>query len=104
MFKIFLKAVLSVLQSAVNDLKSSQDPFLALDNPPFHPEAIVARKRLLARQEKLMTSILRWRRYTSSLFGIDEVMNSLLVNCIVPLAKSGWEVGGEECVRRVSSS
>ncbi|KAI0251981.1 nineteen complex-related protein 2-domain-containing protein [Lactifluus subvellereus] len=103
-FQIFLKVVFSVFQNAVNDLKSSQDPFLALDMPPFHPEAIAARKRLLARQEKLMTNILRWRRYTNSLFSIDEAANNLLVNCIVPLAKSGWEVGGEECVRRVSSS
>jgi GC-rich sequence DNA-binding factor len=101
---MFLKAVLGVFQNTVDGLRSSQDPFLALNKPPFHPGAIAARKRLLSRQEKLMTSIISWRRYTNSLFGIDEVVKNLLVNCILPLAMSGWEVGGEECVHRVRSS
>jgi len=101
---MFLKAVLSVFQDAVNDLISSQAPFLALNNPPFHPEAIQARRRLLARQETLMINIIRWRKYTASLFGIDGVAENLLMNCIVPVAKSGWEVGGEVCLRRVSLS
>ncbi len=99
---MFLKTVLSVFQNAVNDFMSLQEPFLVQDNPPFHPEAIPARKRVLARQEKLMTNIIRWRRYTRSLFGIDEVAKSFLVDCILPVARSGWDVGGEVCIRRVS--
>ncbi|KAI9512388.1 nineteen complex-related protein 2-domain-containing protein [Russula earlei] len=101
-FQMFLKAAFSIFEEAVNDLISSQDPFLALNNPPFHPEAIAARKRLLARQEKLMINLIHWRMYTTSLFSIDEVTKNLLMNCIVPVARSGWEVGGEVCVRRVS--
>jgi len=85
----------------MNDISSLQDPFLALDSPPFHPEAIAARMRLLGRQEKLMTNIIRWRRYTGSLFGIDEVAKNLLLYCILPVARTGWDVGGEICVRRV---
>ena len=99
-----LKSVFSTYQDTVNDFISLQDPFLALDNPPFHPEAIMARRRLLARQEKLMTNIIRWRRYTGSLFGIDEIAKDLLLKCILPVARSGWEVGGEVYVRRVSSA
>jgi len=99
---MLLKTVLSIFQHAVNDFMSLQDPFLAYDKPPFHPEAIMARKRVLSRQEKLMINIIRWRRYTKSLFGIDEVAKSLLVNCILPVARSGWEVGGEVYIRRVS--
>lgn len=101
---MFLKTVSSIFQDAVNDIISSQDPYLALDNPPFHPEAIAARKRLLARHTKLMINIIRWRKYTDSLSSIDEVVKNLLLNCILPVARSGWEVGGEECVRRVSFS
>ncbi|SRR6266852_1982301 len=100
---MFLKNVLSVFQNAVNDFMSLQEPFIAQDNPPFHPEAIPARKRVLARQKKLMINIIRWRKYTKSLFGIDDVANSFLVDCILPVARSGWDVGGEESIRRVSS-
>jgi GC-rich sequence DNA-binding factor len=98
---MLLKSVSSIFQDAVTDFISSQDPFFRVDNPPFHPEAIVARRRLLARQEKLMINIVRWRRYTGSLFGVDETVENLLLNCILPVARSGWEVGGEACVFRV---
>ena len=50
-----------------------------------------------------MTNILRWRRYTNSLFGIDEVVKNLLVKCVLPIAKTGWEVGGQVYVHRVGS-
>ena len=92
-----------MFQNAANDFMSLQEPFLAQGNPPFHPEAIPARKRVLARQEKLIINIIRWRKYTKSLFGIDEVTKSFLVDGILPVARSGWDVGGEVCIRRVSS-
>jgi GC-rich sequence DNA-binding factor len=98
---MFLKSVFDIFQDAMNDISSLQDPFLALDSPPFHPEAITARRRLLIRQGKLMTNIIRWRRYMGSLFEIDEVAKNLLLNCILPVARTGWDVGGEVCVRRV---
>ncbi|KAI0304447.1 GCFC-domain-containing protein [Multifurca ochricompacta] len=101
-FQILWKIIYGIFQDAVNDMMSCQDPFLAQDKPPFHPEAISARRRLLARQGKLMTNILQWRRHTNSMFGIDEIVKSLLVNCMLPVAKTGWEVGGEVCIRRVA--
>ncbi|KAH9179210.1 GCFC-domain-containing protein [Lactarius sanguifluus] len=101
-FQILFNTVLIVFQDAVNDLTSLQEPFLATDSAPFHPGAIAARSRLLAHQEKLMSNILRWRKYSNSLFGIDEVARNLLVNCILPIAKTGWEVGGQEYVHRIS--
>jgi len=81
---------------------SSRAPFLALDNQQtiFPSEAIKARRRLLARQEKLTINIIRWRKYTASVFGINSVVKNLLMNCIGPVA-SGWEVGGKVCIRRV---
>lgn len=101
-FQMFLKTALSVFQNAVNDFMSLQEPFLAQDNPPFHPEAVPARKRVLARQKKLIINIIRWRKYTKSLFDIDEVANSFLVDCILPVARSGWDVGGEVCINRIA--
>src|SRR6266404_3623827 len=99
--QILFKTVLIVFQDAVNDLTSIQESFLTSDSAPFHPGAIAARSRLLAHQEKLVTNILRWRRYTKSLFGIDEVAKNLLVNGILPVARTGWEVGGQVYVQRV---
>lgn len=87
----------------MNDLASLQEPFLGSDSAPFHPGAIAARSRRLAHQEKLMTNILRWRKYTSSVVGLDEVLKNLLVKCVLPIAKTGWEVGGQDSVHRVSS-
>ncbi|KAI9465519.1 GCFC-domain-containing protein [Lactarius psammicola] len=101
-FQVLFKTVLIVFQDAVNDLTSLQEPFLAADSAPFHPGAIAARSRQLAHQEKLMTNILRWRKYTNSLFGIDEVAKNLLTNCILPIAKTGWEVGGQVHIHRIS--
>ncbi|KAH9080570.1 GCFC-domain-containing protein [Lactarius deliciosus] len=101
-FQVLFNTVLIVFQDAVNDLTSLQEPFLATDSAPFHPGAIAARSRLLAHQEKLMSNILRWRKYSNLLFGIDEVARNLLVNCILPIAKTGWEVGGQEHVHRIS--
>ncbi|KAF8262278.1 GCFC-domain-containing protein [Lactarius quietus] len=101
-FQILFKTVLSIFQDAVNDLASLQEPFLASDSAPFHPGAIAARTRLLAHEEKLMTNILRWRKYTNSLFGIDEVVKNLLVECVLPIAKTGWEVGGQVYVHRIT--
>jgi len=54
-------------------------------------ETIQARRRLLARQEKLTINIIPWRKYTASLPGIDYVVRDLLMNCIEPVARSGWE-------------
>ncbi|KAI0260998.1 hypothetical protein BC834DRAFT_897632 [Gloeopeniophorella convolvens] len=62
-----------LFKNAVSDMKASQDPYLALTHPPFR-----------------------------SLFGVDDVVKSLLLDCILPVANSGWEVGGEESIHRVA--
>jgi len=100
-FQILFKTVLIAFQHALNDLASLQEPFLASDIAPFHPGAIAARNRLLAHQEKLITNILRWRKYTNSFFGMDEVVRNLLVKYILPIAKTGWEVGGQVYIHKI---
>ncbi|KAI0269805.1 nineteen complex-related protein 2-domain-containing protein [Gloeopeniophorella convolvens] len=100
--QMLFKSILGVFQGAVSDTKASQDPYLALTHPPFRPDAIASRRRLLRRQEKLMANIVRLRRYQDSLFGVDDVVKSLLLECILPVANSGWEVGGEESIHRVA--
>jgi GC-rich sequence DNA-binding factor len=76
-------------------------PYLALHNPRFDPEAIPARRRFLARRVKLVKNIVRWRKYTGELFGIGDLITKLVNDCMLPIAESGWDVGGEEVMREV---
>lgn len=77
-------------------------PYLPLNRPPFNPEAIPARQRFLHRRIKLAQNIVRWRKYTQERFGIGGLVSRLLMQDFMPVAESGWEVGGEECARKVS--
>lgn len=100
---MFLKAALVPFREAVTDMEDTLVPFLALNRPRFDPEAIPARWRVLARQRKLLSNILQWRKYTGELFGIGQLATRLVQQCVVPIAESGWEVGGEEGLRKVST-
>jgi hypothetical protein len=77
-------------------------PFLAHNKAKFDPDAIPSRKRVLSRQVKLLQNLLRWRKYVGELYGIGELCSKLVGDVIVPIAQTGWEVGGEDAVRKVS--
>ncbi|TFK52235.1 GCFC-domain-containing protein [Heliocybe sulcata] len=102
-FQTLLKAVFELFSGAVDNIESLLSPYLSLNAPRFDPEAIPARKRILARQMKLLNNILRWRKYTSDKFGIGELGTRLVRDSMLPIAESGWEVGGEETARRVAA-
>ncbi|KAI0338869.1 hypothetical protein BDW22DRAFT_1457945 [Trametopsis cervina] len=99
-FQMLLKSVFVVFQRAASSTESTVAPYLALNNPRFDPEAIPARRRFLNRCTKLLINMTRWRKYTGERFGIGIVMTNLCTNCMLPIAESGWDVGGEECMRR----
>lgn len=98
---MFLKAALAPFHNAVVDLENTLAPYLALNRPRFDPEAIPARRRVLTRQRKLLSCILRWRKYTGELFGVGQLTTRLVERSILPVAESGWEVGGEDSLRKV---
>ena len=70
--------------------------------PAFNPEAIPGRRRFLSRRVKLLRNILRWRKYTGERFGLGMLISRLTEGCILEVAESGWDVGGEEISRIVS--
>ena len=78
--------------------KSTQQSVFA-----FNPEAIPGRRRFLSRRVKLLRNVLRWRKYTGEGFGLDLLIGKLVEGCILSVAESGWDVGGEEISRMVSS-
>lgn len=68
----------------------------------FNPEAIPGRRRFLSRRVKLLRNLLQWRKYTGERFGLGLLISRLVEGCILAVAESGWDVGGEEILRLVS--
>lgn len=101
---MLLKSVYVVFQRAVDAAESTLAPYLALNQPRFDPESVPARKRYLVRCYKLASNIVRWRKYTGERFGIGLLLTKLINNCMLPVAESGWDVGGEDVMRKVRPS
>ncbi|KZT09212.1 uncharacterized protein LAESUDRAFT_810841 [Laetiporus sulphureus 93-53] len=101
-FEMMLKSVFNVFQAAVTSTHSLITTYLALNKPRFDPEAIPARRRFLARRYKLLRNILQWRKYTGERFGIGQLAKTLIDNDMQPVAEGGWEVGGEDYMRKVA--
>lgn len=76
-------------------------PFIRFNNPQFDPEGIAARRRLLTRASKLLDMMLRWRKYTGEKLGLGQLCVRFVNNYVLPISRSGWEVGGEEKARQV---
>lgn len=72
--------------------------------PAFDPEAIPARTRYLNRRVKLLKNLLRWRKYAGGRLGLNALVSRLVEGCIVPVAETGWDVGGAEISRTVSDN
>ncbi|CCL98857.1 uncharacterized protein FIBRA_00863 [Fibroporia radiculosa] len=99
-FEMILKSTLSIFQGAVTATDTILGPYLALNNPRFDPGAIPARRRILARRYKLLRNLLQWRKYTGERFGIGHLAQTLVESSMLPVAESGWEVGGEDYMRK----
>ncbi|KAH9936526.1 GCFC-domain-containing protein [Fomitopsis serialis] len=101
-FEMLLKSVFTVFQGAVTSTDSVVSPYLALNQPRFDPEAIPARRRFLTRRYKLLRNLLQWRKYTGEQFGLGQLAQNLVDHDMLPVAEGGWEVGGEEYIRKVA--
>lgn len=95
------KSVHTVFEGATSDAEHLLAPFVELNHPRFDPEAAPGRQRLLSRAIKLLENMLRWRKYAGDKHAVGRVCGRLVNNCILPIAESGWEVGGEQKVRQV---
>lgn len=70
----------------------------------FNPESIPARRRFLARRIKLLQNLSRWRRFTGERYGIGQSITRLVDGTLLSVAEEGWDVGGEELMRKVRLS
>ena len=99
--QLLLKSVHTVFSAAVSTTESTLVPFLELNQPRFDPAAIPARRRFLARRYKLLRNLLQWRKYAGDRYGLGALATKLVSLNMLPVAESGWEVGGEEMIRKV---
>jgi GC-rich sequence DNA-binding factor len=101
--QILLKTITTAFETAITNTESLLVMHKAIHRGPssFDPEAIPARRRFLARQVKLLTNLLRWRKHTRERYGVDSLVKSLVGRCILDIAEGGWEVGGEEIAGKV---
>ncbi|EKM51607.1 uncharacterized protein PHACADRAFT_31439 [Phanerochaete carnosa HHB-10118-sp] len=102
-FQTLLKSVLTVFQRAVESAETAVAPYLTLNRPRFDPESVPARQRFLARRQKLLNNMVRWRKYSGERFGIGMLITNLVSSCMLPVAESGWEVGGEERMKKTAA-
>ncbi|KAI5980724.1 GCFC-domain-containing protein [Pisolithus albus] len=100
-FLMILKSVHSVFENATIAAETLLSPFLRFNRPQFDPEAIAARNRLLTRASKLVGVMLRWRKYAGDKLGAGALCVRLINNYALPIARSGWEVGGEQATRQM---
>ncbi|KAG0704255.1 GCFC-domain-containing protein [Suillus ampliporus] len=100
-FQMMLKSVYSVFEQSVSTSESLLAPFVTLNRPVFDPDAIAARRRLLRHASKFLDTLIRWRKYTGEKMGIGDLCVRHMNNVVLPIAESGWEVGGEEIAREM---
>jgi GC-rich sequence DNA-binding factor len=104
---MLLKSVAGCFQAAISTTEESVVKYTQTQSQQarvagFNPDAIPARRRFLNRRVKLVKNLLRWRKYTGERFGLGVMLARLIELSVVPIAEGGWEVGGEDIVRKVS--
>ena len=98
---MILKSVSLAFQTVIDCEEELIRPYLTVNQPRFDPEAIPARKRYLNRRVKLVQTLLRWRKHFGKCAVAEGLVKRAVDGMIVPVADGGWEVGGEECLRKV---
>lgn len=96
--------MITSFQSAVSDTEALLTKFRTAARhgaPAFNPAAIPARSRFFARQVKLLRNLLRWRKHTGERYGVGELATRLVEKCVLEVAESGWDIGGESMARTV---
>ncbi|KDR82497.1 hypothetical protein GALMADRAFT_134104 [Galerina marginata CBS 339.88] len=102
-FQMLLKSVVTLFEIAITELEASVTKYTGIHQslPGFNPDAIPSRRRALNRHVKLLKNLLRWRKYAKERFGLGMLVTRLVERCILVVAETGWDVGGEDVARMV---
>jgi GC-rich sequence DNA-binding factor len=99
--QMYIAAVSAVFAREVTAFEARAAPFVRTGGAArFDPGAIPARRRVIARVGKLVRGAVRWRRVAGAVGTLERAVAAALV-LAVRLAEGGWDVGGEEGVRKV---
>ncbi|KAF8879088.1 nineteen complex-related protein 2-domain-containing protein [Gymnopilus junonius] len=87
-FQSLLKSVMTAFDKAVSDNEASITKYTSSHGslPGFNPT---------------LKNLLRWRKYGKERFGLGMLVTRLVERCILVVAETGWEAGGEETMRTV---
>lgn len=94
-----LHSVLATFKKAVTDTETlivkytSSSSASGTRAPSFHPDAIPARNRFLARRIKLLQNLLKWRKYTGERFGVGQLTGKFVDECLLNVAEGSWDHG-----------
>ena len=57
----------------------------------------------MIRAARLLSNLLRWRRYTKERHGLGLLCGEILSDVLLPVARGGWDVGAGDALRKASS-
>jgi len=87
------------VESTIALISPGLGPHAAL--APFDAGAPKARKSFLMRRFKLLSHMIRWRKFAGERFGIGKTVERLLNEVMIPVAETGWDVGGRDVMQKV---
>ena len=93
--------MVETFREAVESSEKTLIPFLERNQSLFEPESFSARRRFLMRRYKLVSNMVKWRKHTGERFGIGELVRKVIIDAMTPTARTGWDVGGQEIMRKV---
>ncbi|CAE6460347.1 unnamed protein product [Rhizoctonia solani] len=95
-----LGACIVPFRKAVDELQTQLGMY-KLGAGTFDPAGVPARNRYLVKVSKLLANLVAWRKYTGEKFGVGELIERALGKVMLPIAEGGWEVGGEDVLRKL---
>ena len=100
---MMLKSATVPFRDAVNDTLDTLTRYRKAQMVAFDPSSAFSRQRFLIRRHKLLLNMVRWKKYVGDRFGIGELTTKIVEECMIPVAETGWDIGGERLMREVSA-
>ena len=98
---MILKSVTASFKAAVDVSLDSVTKYGKARTLVFDPLSASSRLRFLFRRHKVLMNMIRWKKYAGDRYGIGELVAKTIKECMMPVAESGWNIGGEQFMKKV---